>query len=164
MVLGSHASRLGGARSSCDGRLVYVAAMLLGCKEVFTDVSVAFPASQLGAALVIGDGGMFTVDPAAATACFYNACSREDAEAAVAQLRSTSLGCVTVPSNAEPWRHIPSTYVVCERDNAIHPEMQRMMAKRASRIVVIDTDHSPFMSTPTAMLEVLVESMSTETD
>ena len=136
--------------------LVYVAAMLLGGDEVFTDVSVAFAPSQLGDALVIAEDGRFTVDPKAATGCFYNECTPETAIDAVAQLRATSLGCVTVPSGAEPWRGIPSTYVVCDRDNAIHPEMQRMMAQHAAHTVAIDTDHSPFMSTPAELLVILV--------
>ena len=130
--------------------------MLLGGDEVFTDVSVAFAPSQLGDALVIAEDGRFTVDPKAATGCFYNECTPETAIDAVAQLRATSLGCVTVPSGAEPWRGIPSTYVVCDRDNAIHPEMQRMMAQHAAHTVAIDTDHSPFMSTPAELLVILV--------
>ena len=39
---------------------------------------------------------------------------------------------------------------------AIHPEMQRMMAQRAAHTVAIDTDHSPFMSTPAELLAILV--------
>jgi hypothetical protein len=41
---------------------------------------------------------------------------------------------------------VPSTYIVCDQDRAVPPEMQRWMAERAGRVLTYDTDHSPFLS------------------
>jgi hypothetical protein len=58
-------------------------------------------------------------------------------------------------TGAEPWRSIPSTYVLCSRDRAIHPDFQRWMATRAGEVVSFDTDHSPFMSLPERFVDLL---------
>jgi pimeloyl-ACP methyl ester carboxylesterase len=53
---------------------------------------------------------------------------------------------------------VPRTYVECLRDQAIHIETQRAMhaAWPGTRVVAIDTDHSPFFSRPDALVEALV--------
>jgi hypothetical protein len=90
--------------------------------------------------------GNFVIPPDVAVACFYNECDSKDARRAAARLRPTAATCLAIPVGAEPWRSIPTTYLVCERDRAIHPEFQRWMSTRAQDVVTFDTDHSPFMS------------------
>jgi hypothetical protein len=62
---------------------------------------------------------------------------------------------LAVATGAEPWRSIPSTYVLCARDRAIHPDFQRWMSTRAGEVVTLDTDHSPFMSLPEQFADLL---------
>jgi hypothetical protein len=50
------------------------------------------------------------------------------------------------PISGAPWRHTPSTYVVCSRDRSVHPGLQEHMAGRCTNVVRLDTDHSPFLS------------------
>jgi alpha-beta hydrolase superfamily lysophospholipase len=45
--------------------------------------------------------------------------------------------------------------VLCARDRAIHPDFQRWMSTRAGEVVVLDTDHSPFMSSPEQSADLL---------
>ena len=47
------------------------------------------------------------------------------------------------------------TYVVCTRDNAISPGTQRFMAARAGQVVEWDTDHSPFLTRPGDLADLL---------
>ena len=54
------------------------------------------------------------------------------------------------------WNELPSTYVVCERDQTIHPDMQRAMSTNAGRVHSLSTDHSPFMSAHQDVLPILV--------
>ncbi len=147
-------SKAAGERADVE-HLVYVAAIMLDGDQLFTDVGAEFDATELAGALVIGDDGTFTVAHETALVAFYNECSHDDARNAAAQLRPTSITCVMSPAGAEPWRTIPSTYVVCERDQAIDAAMQRSMAQRATKVVVLDTDHSPFLSRPKEFLAVL---------
>ena len=97
-----------------------------------------------------------TVSADAARKLFYNSCSADDADAAIAQLRPTAFSVLATATGGEPWNEIPSTYVLCEQDQAIHPDFQRQMSSRAKHVVVIDTDHSPFLSATDEFLKALL--------
>lgn len=136
--------------------LVYVAAIMIDADDVFIARSAEFAPTPLSERTTILDDGSIVISPEVAAACFYNTCQPADAADAAARMRPTALACLAVPTGAEPWRHIPSTYVLCERDMAIDPQLQGWMAKRATRTVRLDTDHSPFLSKPRELLEVLL--------
>jgi pimeloyl-ACP methyl ester carboxylesterase len=53
---------------------------------------------------------------------------------------------MTQPLTNAAWRAVPSTYVVCEQDQAIPPFAQEAMAKRAETVLRMDAGHSPFLS------------------
>jgi pimeloyl-ACP methyl ester carboxylesterase len=46
------------------------------------------------------------------------------------------------------WRDRPSTYVVCTEDQAVHPDLQRLMARRCSEVEEWPYGHSPFLADP----------------
>ncbi|WP_316742240.1 alpha/beta hydrolase [Streptomyces sp. MK7] len=63
---------------------------------------------------------------------------------------------------AERYGSIPHSYVVCTRDNAIRPKLQRLMVReidavsaRPTTVVEIDSSHSPFLSQPTRLADVI---------
>jgi len=45
--------------------------------------------------------------------------------------------------------------VVCEQDKAIHPNHQRIMAKRCTNVLSLNTDHSPFISMTTSTADII---------
>lgn len=55
------------------------------------------------------------------------------------------------------WRTVPSTYAVCTEDEAVHPELQRAMASRATRVVEWPCGHSPAATSPDAIAELIAE-------
>jgi hypothetical protein len=65
---------------------------------------------RVDGAIAYGD---FVVRPETAVGCFYNECNRGEAEDAARRLRPTAAACVAVPTGAEPWKSIVSTYVLC---------------------------------------------------
>jgi len=147
---------------AADGRndvshLVYIAALMIGADDLAGVLAGEFPPTVFNQRFEVSDDRMITIDPDAAVECFYNECDTAIARAAAARLRPTSVGCLRMPTGAEPWNRIPSTYVVCERDQTIHPDMQRAMSARARRVRSLDTDHSPFMSTPGDLTRILIE-------
>jgi len=87
---------------------------------------------------------------------FYNTCSSEIAEYAVAQLRTQSLVAFNQPITEVAWKEIPSTYIICEQDQAIPVFAQEAMSARATNVVRINTDHSPFLCAP-AELATLID-------
>jgi hypothetical protein len=46
---------------------------------------------------------------------------------------------------------------VCEKDNAVHPEHQRLMAARCSKVISINADHSPFMCMPKESAKIIAK-------
>jgi pimeloyl-ACP methyl ester carboxylesterase len=144
-----------------DGRddvshLVYIAALMIGSDDVAGAKVAEFPPTLFNQRFKVSDDWMITIDPESAMDCFYNECADSVARAAAARLRPTSTNCLRTPTGAEPWNELPSTYVVCERDQTVHPDMQRAMSTNAGRVHSLSTDHSPFMSAPEDLLSILV--------
>lgn len=65
---------------------------------------------------------------------FYNDISRNEAQKYVEVLKEHSYKTFDSPVTTEPWRYIPSTYVVCEEDKAIPLEAQLGMIRGAQEI------------------------------
>lgn len=149
-------SRVADGRSDVS-HLVYIAALMIGSDDVAGAKVAEFPPTLFNQRIKVSDDRMFSIDPESAVNCFYNECTDTVARAAAARLRPTSAKCLRSPTGAEPWSELPSTYVVCERDQTIHPDMQRAMSTNAGRVRSLDTDHSPFMSAPEDLLPILVQ-------
>ena len=77
------------------------------------------------------------------------------AEAAIARMCPQPVATFVQPATVVAWHDRPSTYVLCSRDNAIHPLHQAAMAERCDEVVTLDTDHSPFTSATTAVVDVI---------
>ena len=57
----------------------------------------------------------------------------------------------------EAWREKDSTYIVCREDEAIPPELQYAMAKKADKIIEWECGHSPFLSKPALIIDFLFD-------
>jgi hypothetical protein len=55
------------------------------------------------------------------------------------------------------WEAVPSTYVVCTEDRAIRPSAQRTWAKQATKAMERPWDHSPGVSHPDAVADLLAD-------
>jgi pimeloyl-ACP methyl ester carboxylesterase len=100
--------------------------------------------------------GRSSVDPSRAADCFYGDADDATVAAILPRLRTIpGAGGPPIDQTDPAWREVPSTYVVCTRDRAIHPETQRRMARHATSVVEWDTDHSPFVTRPGAVAELL---------
>ena len=102
------------------------------------------------------DNRLTTANP---TEIFYNTCTKEVAESAASQLRTQSLEAFNQAITETAWREIDSTYIICERDNAIPVFAQEAMSQRCSRTLRMDTDHSPFLSAPKELAEMIKRSL-----
>ena len=102
------------------------------------------------------DNRLTTANP---TEIFYNTCTKEIASNAATQLRTQSLEAFNQAITETAWREIDSTYIICERDNAIPVFAQEAMSQRCSRTLRMDTDHSPFLSAPKELAEMIKRSL-----
>jgi pimeloyl-ACP methyl ester carboxylesterase len=85
-----------------------------------------------------------------------------DVDPAVAAAASARLGLQSVPAFADEltgagWHDTPSTYVVCEHDQAIPPPAQDAMSARAGTVHRLASSHSPFLSMPDAVAGIVLE-------
>jgi pimeloyl-ACP methyl ester carboxylesterase len=86
---------------------------------------------------------------------FYNGVDPRLAEQAVARLQVHSTSALTQPLSRAAWTELPSTYVVCEQDQAIPVFAQEAMSTRAGTVLRLDSGHSPFLSQPAELAALL---------
>jgi pimeloyl-ACP methyl ester carboxylesterase len=96
-------------------------------------------------------------------AVFYNDLDTATAEQAVGKLGYQSYASMRQELTETAWTTIPTTYVICEADNAIPVAVQELMARRAGDVQRLDTSHSPFLSQPGALAGLLRRSLASVT-
>ena len=149
MVVSTAAQGLPGVR-----HLVFLAAFQTDEGEDMATLLMREP-SALTTAMVIGPDGVM-VDPARVHEVFCADSAPSVAENVTARLRPMPLIDPGIMTGTPAWKEVPSTFVVCTRDNAISPATQRFMAARAGQVVEWDTDHSPFLTRPADLAKLLV--------
>lgn len=131
-------------------RLVYLAAYLTEPDDDMT----ALMSGKLTNAIVVNDRGI-SIAPESAAALFYGDTTPDRATELVDRLRPMTFDAWTPPSAPPAWQSIPTTYVVCTNDQAIPLDAQRRMAARAGTVLEWPTDHSPFISRPRAVADLV---------
>ena len=112
---------------------------------------------DLAAGYVTGPDGISTLAPDVALGCFYQDCDPATAAWATARLGLQSLASLQQQPYAVAWRTKPSTYVVCANDEAIHPSLQRILARRCITTAEWPTGHTPFLSRPDLIAALLAD-------
>ena len=109
------------------------------------------------AARTYDDAGSESLAPDDAIAVWYDDCPAEDARRAVARLRPQSRRPLTEPSPLERWPDVPSTVVLARDDRCVNMEwaVAAAEARTAEPPTLVDGGHSPFLSRPAALAEVL---------
>jgi hypothetical protein len=110
---------------------------------------------NLAHAFLVDDEGLSTLTPDGAAECLYNDCDQPSVAWALERLGPHPLLNLTQAPNEVAWRDRPATYVVCEHDMGVHPDLQRLMARRCEEVVTWPLDHSPFLSDPARVVELL---------
>jgi pimeloyl-ACP methyl ester carboxylesterase len=115
---------------------------------------------QVQANLVVdGDPPVATMPAAAARQAIYGCCDDDLVEWAIGRRGPQAVAPfgepAAIPEGA--FDDIPRSYVLCKRDRAIPPPLQRLMLERAgcSGVVELDTDHVPQLSATAELAEVV---------
>jgi pimeloyl-ACP methyl ester carboxylesterase len=146
--------------------LVYLAALALDDGESCSTAGSQEAASEgishsgrpdLAAGYAAGSDGTSALEPDVALACFYQDCDPATAAWAIARLGPQPLASLQQPPYSVAWRTKPSTYVVCANDQAIHPGLQRILARRCLTTVEWPTGHTPFLSRPELVAALLAD-------
>jgi pimeloyl-ACP methyl ester carboxylesterase len=134
------------------GRLVYLCAFMPDEGESLVRLTGGEPAPWIQ----IREDGTTLPDLEQAPEVFYGDCDRETQEQVTLRLRPMSAAAFLEPVRSAAWREVPATYVVCMRDAALPVELQReVFAPRAHEAVELDASHSPFLSNPQAVADLL---------
>jgi pimeloyl-ACP methyl ester carboxylesterase len=79
----------------------------------------------------------------------------ETAAMARAMLRPQAMQSFREAPPRVAWRQTPSTYVVGRNDRAFHRQLVDEMASRAATVIEWDTSHSPLLSRPDLVADLL---------
>jgi pimeloyl-ACP methyl ester carboxylesterase len=143
--------------------LVYVAAFVLDEGESFGEIFAAFPPTPLGEALrpstyplTNGETAVeLTIAPELYRSAFAADLPSEETDV-LAVMQRPFAAIFDDRAQAAAWKRLPSWAVVATSDNAIHPDAERHMARRAgAEIVEVDASHSIALSQPTAVADLI---------
>ncbi len=146
-------------------QLLYLAAFQLDAGESVgrTLPDLDIPGTRLGEALRFSDtDNRVELDPELAVEVMYADAEPEIAASACARLGPVNLAVFGGVPAAISWRQRPSTYVVCAEDRAVHPDLQRAMAKRATHTFEWPCGHSPAATRPREVAQ-LIQALLTPT-
>ncbi len=144
---------LAAAAESRVERLVYICAYVPAAGQSLT----AARAGKRAPWIKMLDGGLTLPDLEQAASVFYGDCDPATQRWARHQLRAQSNAAFEEPVPAPAWKRIPSTYIVCGNDEAIPPAMQRdVFAPRTTSVVELDSGHSPFLSKPAELADLIL--------
>jgi pimeloyl-ACP methyl ester carboxylesterase len=103
------------------------------------------------------DGFIWMPDEGFANALAQNATSEQIALAKVVQ-RPISVKSIQEPAAAPAWRSRPTWYLLAEQDRMINPKTQHFMAERMNATVrSFAVDHTPLLTAPDKVIEVILE-------
>ncbi len=140
-------------------RIIYLCAFAPRDGDSLTSLSDLMPPGQLPPVQTEADAVSAQVRPASRVDTFMQDAPYAVASWAAPQFRPQALAPMVTPValTGEHVGQLSKSYIVCTRDRAIDPVLQRVMAARAGcgRIKELESGHSPFLSHPTETAEVL---------
>jgi pimeloyl-ACP methyl ester carboxylesterase len=112
---------------------------------------------ELRAAAKIDKQGRLVFNPKSVESIFYNMCDPSVAEHASLGLRPQTL-IDLAPDVLLKWPDLPIYYILGRNDRALNPEWSRATASSIFQVppIEMDSDHSPFLSRPSALADVLL--------
>jgi len=146
--------------------LVYLCALALDDGESCMSAATGAPGidaishegrPNLGDAIVRHDDGTSTLARDGARECLYADVDDETFAWAYAHLTPQLTETLGAIPDEIAWKSRPSTYVVCTDDQAVHPDLQRIMARRCTESVEWPVGHSPFANRPELVADLLVD-------
>ncbi len=131
--------------------VVYLAALINNGTDLFS----ADPPAIVSA--IVADGDRFGFDPSRAHEIFYADSDASTVAAIIPQLRSMVFDIGSFLGDPPPRPQAQTTYLVCANDGAVPVSAQRQMATVCDTLVEWPTDHSPFLTRPDALADLLLE-------
>lgn len=152
---GAVVSEVGG-RNPALAHVVYIGAFGLECGESVNGFLRSAPRHRAGIAdhMQPHDDGSIALN-LATVGSIYDGVAELERTAHVARLTPQPPDTFTDQVTGDPFGQVPTTYVLLERDDAVHPVHQEIFAKRCDDVVRLDTGHFPMIHSPELIADVL---------
>ena len=165
VVVAGHAyagAVIAATRSDKVKALVYVAALAPDEGETVADVFYRSEPHPLAPKLAPDEHGLIYLPDTAFAAAFAQNATAEELAVLAAVQRPLSPACITVAVPRPLWKDRPSWFVVAEQDRMIVHDNQRFMAVRMRACMrAHPVDHTPIVTAPAVVLDVLGEAIAT---
>ena len=107
------------------------------------------------------DGFIWMPNDGFRNAFSHHAMAEQIALSAAVQ-RPIALKCIQEPAPTPAWRSKPSWYLIAEEDRMINPKTQQFMANRMGATTrSLAVDHTPLLSAPQKVVEIIMEASQT---
>jgi pimeloyl-ACP methyl ester carboxylesterase len=136
-------------------RIVYIAALVPALGQSPSEAKAEVDIMTRLDDAIERDGEFLVLNPVLAHAALYQDCKEKVAAWAVSQLTPQTVASFRSPRSSFDV-DAPSRYILCTDDNAIDPTLQKVMSERCTEVVTLESDHSPFLSRPGVLTDLLV--------
>jgi pimeloyl-ACP methyl ester carboxylesterase len=110
----------------------------------------------LATALAPDSAGFLYIERSKFREAFSHDLSEDEAALLAATQKPIAAAIFGEAIKAVAWKMIPSWYVVSAQDQAIHPDLERFMAKRMNaHTIEINASHVGFLSQPKAIVKII---------
>jgi pimeloyl-ACP methyl ester carboxylesterase len=138
--------------------LVFVAALAPDTGETVADMFYRDEKHPESPELAPDAHGFIWMPAAGFQSAFAQNASSEEKAISAAVQRPISVECIKAPLDVPAWKSTPSWYLVAEEDRMINPGTQLFMAERMKATIHRrKVDHTPSVSAPETVVEVIIE-------
>ena len=138
--------------------LVYVAALAPNEGETVAKVFYLNPNSPEAPKMVPDAHGFVWLPDDAFSQAITHKASPDESKIAAALQRPIGVYCIQEPAPVPLWKSKPSWFLIAEEDRMINPKTQHFMADRmGAKIHTYPVDHSPMISAPEVVINVITE-------
>jgi pimeloyl-ACP methyl ester carboxylesterase len=167
VVLVAHAYAGAVIAASSNGRvqsLVFIAALAPDEGETVAEVFYREKPHPQAPQLAPDADGFIWLPTAGFATAFAQHASPERAALFAATQRPIAVACLQQKAPRPAWKVKPSWYLVAEEDRMINPSTQLFMAQRmGARIRSDKVDHTPLVTAPGLVIEVILEAAASST-
>jgi pimeloyl-ACP methyl ester carboxylesterase len=161
VILAAHAYAGAVIASTTNERirsLVFIAALAPDEGETVADVFYRGQPHPLAPQLTPDPHGFIWMPRNGFATAFSQRASPERAALCAATQRPIAVACIQEKAPRPAWKVTPSWYLVAEEDRMINPANQRFMAERmGARIRSEKIDHTPLVSAPGPVIEIILK-------
>jgi pimeloyl-ACP methyl ester carboxylesterase len=164
LVLAAHAyagAVISASRNERVKSLVYVAALAPDEGETVADVFYRDPPHPEAPQLAPDEHGLIWMPIDGFASAFAQHASPKQNALFAATQRPIAAACIQERAQRPAWKEKPSLFLIAEEDRMINPATQQFMAERmGAKIHSEEIDHTPLVTAPELVVEIILEAMA----